>query len=79
VIYLAAVISLICLALIVPLFTTLLVELFAPWPRPREHHDYVCPECPCSYAGPAELARHHSAQHTDGGVFRLPRDGGPAR
>lgn len=78
-IYVALVISLVILAVLVPLFTTLLVELFAPWPSPREHHDYVCSECPCSYAGPAELARHVTAQHTDSAVFRLPVDGGPAR
>ncbi len=78
-ILLAFVVSVVCLALIVPLFTTLLVELFAPWPKPREHHDYICPECPCSYAGPAELARHVTHQHSDEHVLRLPVDGGPRR
>lgn len=63
--YLAAVVTLVTLALILPLFTTLLVELFAPWPKPREHHEFPCAQCPCSYAGPAELARHVTAQHTD--------------
>jgi hypothetical protein len=77
--YLAGVITLVCLVLLVMPLLGLVAELLAPWPKPREHHDYVCPECPCSYAGPAELARHVTHQHGDQHVFRLPRDGGPAR
>ena len=78
-IYLAGVISLLCLALIVPIFMTLVVELLAPWPEPREHHDFHCAECSCSYAGPAELARHISAQHTHETARLMPVDGGPSR
>ena len=61
----AVVITAICLALAVPLVVQLAVGLFMPWPAPRAHHAYGCPECPCSYQSAAGLARHHSSQHAD--------------
>jgi hypothetical protein len=67
------------LVLVGALFLNLIADLLCPWPTPREHHAFHCPECPCSYEGAAELARHHVAQHTDGAVLRMPVDGGPAR
>jgi len=67
------------LVLVVALGMNLIADLLSPWPAPREHHEFHCAQCPCSYASAAELARHHSAMHVDDHVFRLPCDGGPAR
>lgn len=72
-------INLVVVALIVVVLRDLIASLLRPWPEPREHHDFVCPQCPCSYAAAADLCRHFGAQHLDTNVYRLPVDGGPAR
>lgn len=78
-IFLAVTITAVCLALAIPLAVQMVIALIAPWPEPRGHHEYHCPLCPCSYESAASLSRHHTAQHTDEYVMRLPVDGGPAR
>lgn len=49
------------------------------WPAPREHHEFHCPRCACSYTSASSLAMHWTAQHTHQTALRLPCDGGPAR
>ena len=62
-IYAAAIVTAVCLALAVPLIVQLAIGLFMPWPTPRAHHAFACPRCPCSYESASSLARHHTSQH----------------